>query len=155
VAVINTDSLKPLGPARDFTVSGDAKQDFLDMLIAEGKAVNRSYIPDPRPEAGSFYRSDHFPFAKRGVPAISFGGGIDIIDGKPGEAQAWAQAYTKDKYHQPADEWAADWRMDGMVADLILLHDLGEDLANSRKWPEWAEGSEFKATRDATKAERK
>ena len=155
VAVINTDSLKPLGPARDFTVSGDAKQDLLDMLIAEGRAVDRSYIPDPRPEAGSFYRSDHFPFAKRGVPAISFGGGIDIIDGKPGEAQAWAQAYTKDKYHQPADEWSADWRMDGMVADLTLLHDLGEDLANSRKWPEWAEGSEFKATRDATRAERK
>lgn len=155
VAVINTDSLKPLGPARDFTVSGDAKQDLLDLLIAEGKTVGRSYIPDPRPEAGSFYRSDHFPFAKRGVPAISFGGGIDIIDGKPGEARGWAEAYTKDKYHQPADEWSADWRMDGMVADLTLLHDLGSDLANSRTWPEWAEGSEFKAARDATKSERK
>lgn len=155
VAVINTDSLKPLGPARDFTVSGDARQDLLDLLIAEGKTVGRSYIPDPRPEAGSFYRSDHFPFAKRGVPAISFGGGIDIIDGKPGEARAWAEAYTKDKYHQPADEWSADWRMDGMVADLTLLHDLGSDLANSRIWPEWDKDSEFKAARDATKSERK
>jgi len=155
VAVINTDSLKPLGPARDFTVSGDARQDLLDLLIAEGKAVGRSYIPDPRPEAGSFYRSDHFPFAKRGVPAISFGGGIDIIDGKPGEARAWAEAYTKDKYHQPADEWSADWRMDGMVADLTLLHDLGSDLANSRTWPEWDKDSEFKAARDATRSERK
>jgi Zn-dependent M28 family amino/carboxypeptidase len=155
VAVINTDSLKPLGPARDFTVSGDARQDLLDLLIAEGKAVGRSYIPDPRPEAGSFYRSDHFPFATRGVPAISFGGGIDIIDGKPGEARAWAEAYTKDKYHQPADEWSADWRMDGMVADLTLLHDLGSDLANSRTWPEWDKDSEFKAARDATRSERK
>ena len=155
VAVINTDSLKPLGPARDFTVSGDARQDLLDLLIAEGKTVGRSYIPDPRPEAGSFYRSDHFPFAKRGVPAISFGGGIDIIDGKPGEARAWAEAYTKDKYHQPADEWSADWRMDGMVADLTLLHDLGSDLANSRIWPEWDKDSEFKAARDATRSERK
>ena len=155
VAVINTDSLKPLGPARDFTVSGDAKQDLLDLLIAEGKTVGRSYIPDPRPEAGSFYRSDHFPFAKRGVPAISFGGGIDIIDGKPGEARAWAEAYTKDQYHQPADEWSADWRMDGMVSDLTLMHDLGSDLANSRIWPEWDKDSEFKAARDATRSERK
>jgi Zn-dependent M28 family amino/carboxypeptidase len=155
VAVFNTDALSPLGPTRDFNVSGDAKQDLLDMLIAKGKAEGRVFSPDPNPEAGHFYRSDHFPFAKRGVPAISFGSGIDVIGGKPGEAQAWAEAYTKDKYHQPADEWSADWRMDGMVADLTLLHDLGSDLANSRAWPEWAEGSEFKATRDATKAERK
>ncbi|WGM40883.1 M28 family metallopeptidase [Caulobacter sp. NIBR1757] len=155
VAVFNTDALSPLGPTRDFNVSGDAKQDLLDLLIAKGKAEGRVFTPDPTPEAGHFYRSDHFPFAKRGVPAISFGSGIDVIGGKPGEAMAWAEAYTKDKYHQPADEWSADWRMDGMVADLTLLHDLGSDLANSRTWPEWGEGSEFKATRDATKAERK
>ncbi|MDB5469902.1 MAG: M28-family zinc peptidase [Caulobacter sp.] len=155
VAVFNTDALSPLGPTRDFNVSGDAKQDLLDMLIAKGKAEGRTFSPDPNPEAGHFYRSDHFPFAKRGVPAISFGSGIDVIGAQPGEAKAWAEAYTKDKYHQPADEWSADWRMDGMVADLTLLHDLGSDLANSRIWPEWAEGSEFKATRDATKAERK
>ncbi|MBI1408225.1 MAG: M28 family peptidase [Caulobacter sp.] len=155
VAVINTDALSPLGPTRDFNVSGDAKQDLLDMLIAKGKKEGRVFTPDPNPEAGHFYRSDHFPFAKRGVPAISFGSGIDVIDGKPGEAVAWAEAYTKDKYHQPADEWSPDWRMDGMVVDLTLLHDLGADLANSRVWPEWAEGSEFKAARDATKDERK
>ena len=155
VAVFNTDALSPLGPTRDFNVSGDAKQDLLDLLIAKGKTEGRVFTPDPSPEAGHFYRSDHFPFAKRGVPAISFGSGIDVIGGDPAQAVAWAEAYTKNKYHQPADEWSADWRMDGMVADLTLLHDLGSDLANSRTWPEWAEGSEFKATRDATKAERK
>ena len=155
VAVFNTDALSPLGPTRDFNVSGDAKQDLLDLLIAKGKAEGRVFKPDPSPEAGHFFRSDHFPFAKRGVPAISFGSGIEVIGGKPEEAIAWAEAYTKDKYHQPADEWSADWRMDGMVADLTLLHDLGSDLANSRIWPEWGEGSEFKAIRDATKAERK
>ena len=155
VAVFNTDALSPLGPTRDFNVSGDAKQDLLDMLIAKGKAEGRVFKPDPNPEAGHFYRSDHFPFAKRGVPAISFGSGIEVIGGKPEEAIAWAEAYTKDKYHQPADEWSPDWRMDGIVADLTLLHDLGSDLANSRVWPEWGEGSEFKATRDATRAERK
>jgi len=155
VAVINTDALSPLGPTTDFNVSGDARQDLLDMLIAKGKEEGRTFTPDPNPEAGHFYRSDHFPFAKRGVPAISFGSGINVIDGKPGEAVAWAEDYTKSKYHQPADEWSADWNMNGMVVDLTLLHDLGMDLANSRVWPEWAEGSEFKAARDATSDERK
>jgi Zn-dependent M28 family amino/carboxypeptidase len=155
VAVINTDALSPLGPTTDFNVSGDAKQDLLDMLIAKGTEEGRTFTPDPNPEAGHFYRSDHFPFAKRGVPAISFGSGINVIDGKPGEAVAWAEDYTKSKYHQPADEWSADWNMNGMVVDLTLLHDLGMDLANSRVWPEWAEGSEFKAARDATSDERK
>jgi Zn-dependent M28 family amino/carboxypeptidase len=155
VAVFNTDALSPLGPTKDFNVSGDAKQDLLDLLVAKGKESGRVLTPDPNPEAGHFYRSDHFPFAKRGVPAISFGSGIEVIGSDPNAAKAWAEAYTRDKYHQPADEWSADWNMEGMVVDLTLLHDLGLDLANSRTWPEWAEGSEFKATRDATKAERK
>jgi len=154
VAMINTDALSPLAPTTDFNVSGDAKQDLLDMLIAKGKASGRVFTPDPTPEAGHFFRSDHFPLAKRGVPAISFGSGVEVITGDKAAARAWADNYTRDKYHQPADEWGRDWTMDGMVADLTLLHDLGQDLANSRSWPEWAEGSEFKAIRDASKADR-
>jgi Zn-dependent M28 family amino/carboxypeptidase len=155
VGMINTDALSPLAPTTDFNVSGDAKQDLLDMLIAKGKASGRVFTPDPSPEAGYFFRSDHFPMAKRGVPAISFGSGVEVITGDKAAAKAWADNYTRDKYHQPADEWGPDWNMDGMVADLTLLHDLGQDLANSRSWPEWAEGSEFKAIRDASKADRK
>ena len=154
VAMINTDALSPLAPTTDFNVSGDARQDLLDMLIAKGKASGRVFTPDPTPEAGHFFRSDHFPLAKRGVPAISFGSGVEVITGDKAVARAWADNYTRDKYHQPADEWGPDWTMDGMVADLTLLHDLGQDLANSRSWPEWAEGSEFKAIRDASKADR-
>ncbi len=154
VGMINTDALSPLAPTTDFNVSGDAKQDLLDMLIAKGKASGRVFTPDPSPEAGHFFRSDHFPMAKRGVPAISFGSGVEVITGDKAAAKAWADNYTRDKYHQPADEWGPDWTMDGMVADLTLLHDLGQDLANSRNWPEWAEGSEFKAIRDASKADR-
>jgi Zn-dependent M28 family amino/carboxypeptidase len=154
VAVFNTDALSPLGPTKDFNVSGDVKQDLLDLLIAKGKTEGRVFSPDPSPEAGHFYRSDHFPFAKRGVPAISFGSGIAVVGADANAAKAWAEAYTRDKYHQPADEWSADWNMDGMVVDLTLLHDLGLDLANSRTWPEWGAGTEFKAVRDATKAER-
>jgi Zn-dependent M28 family amino/carboxypeptidase len=152
--MINTDALSPLAPTTDFNVSGDARQDLLDMLIAKGKASGRVFTPDPSPEAGHFFRSDHFPMAKRGVPAISFGSGVEVITGDKAAAKAWADNYTRDKYHQPADEWGPDWTMDGMVADLTLLHDLGQDLANSRSWPDWAEGSEFKAIRDASKADR-
>ncbi|MGO4778383.1 M28 family peptidase, partial [Lysobacter sp. 2RAB21] len=81
VAVINMDALDPTGPSRDFTTSGSAKQELLDELIATGQRWNLNYVTDPKPEAGHFFRSDHFPFAKRGVPAISFGSGEDKVDG--------------------------------------------------------------------------
>jgi Zn-dependent M28 family amino/carboxypeptidase len=77
VGVINMDALSPTGPARNFTISGSAKLDLLDQLIAKAKQYNLAYTPDPLPEAGHFFRSDHFPFAKRGVPAISYGSGND------------------------------------------------------------------------------
>jgi Zn-dependent M28 family amino/carboxypeptidase len=155
VGDINMDGAGIYGRAHDFTISGNAKLDLLDDLIALGKLQGRTYTADPRPEAGSFFRSDHFPFAKRGVPAISFGGGRDLLDGGVERGKALADAYVKDRYHQPADEWSADWDWSGVVEDLTLLHDLGWKLATSREWPGWASDSEFKAARDATKAQRK
>ena len=155
VGVLNIDALSAAGPARNFSVSGSAKLGLLDDLIAVGKAEGRVFSPDPNPAAGSFYRSDHFPFAKRGVPAISFESGDDLITGGLTAGKAWGESYTTDRYHQPADEWNDSWNLDGIVQDLGLLHTLGDQLANSRRWPEWAEGSEFKAARDKTAAERK
>ena len=155
VADINLDGINVNGPARNFTISGSARLGLLDDLIAEGAKAGRTYSPEPHPEAGSFYRSDHFSFAKQGVPAISFKSGYDLIEGGTARGEALAADYTKYRYHQPADEWRADWNLTGAVQDLNLLFSLGESLANSREWPEWAAGSEFKAARDASKAERK
>jgi Zn-dependent M28 family amino/carboxypeptidase len=155
VGVINMDGVGPSGLARDFTTSGNAPLTLQDELIAVGKTLDRSYSPDPRPEAGSFYRSDHFPFALRGVPAISFGGGQDLVDGGVEAGQAWRRTYTAERYHQPADEFDPNWDRRGFVADGILLYKLGDKLANSRLWPEWKPGAEFKAERDKTAAQRK
>ncbi|MFA7648455.1 MAG: M28 family metallopeptidase [Phenylobacterium sp.] len=155
VGLINMDALKPMGPARDFTTSGDAPVTLQDELIAVARERGRSYSPDPRPEAGSFFRSDHFPFAKRGVPAISFGSGQDLLDGGAAAGAAWSKAYTADRYHQPSDELTPDWRFDGMAADAELLYALGRRLADSDIWPEWKAGSEFKAAREASEAERR
>ncbi|UTP40232.1 M28 family metallopeptidase [Phenylobacterium sp. LH3H17] len=155
VANINMDALSPAGPAKDFGSSGNAASTLQDELIATGKAKGRSYTPDPRPEAGSFFRSDHFSFAKRGVPAISFGSGRDLVNGGKAAGDAYAKAYTADRYHQPADEFDPNWNLEGVAQDGELMLDLGRKLANSTQWPAWKEGSEFKQTRDATASQRK
>jgi len=155
VANINMDALSPMGPARDFTSSGDAASTLQDAMIAVGKAQGRTYSPDPNPEAGSFFRSDHFPFAKRGVPAISFGSGRDLVNGGKAAGDKFEETYTADRYHQPADEFDDSWNLEGIAQDGQLMLDLGRQLANSTTWPEWKEGSEFKQTRDATASQRK
>lgn len=155
VGVLNMDGVGPTGLARDFTTSGNAPLTLQDELIAVGKTHDRYFTPDPRPEAGSFFRSDHFPFAKVGVPAISFGGGQDLVTGGKAAGLANRTAYTADKYHQPADEFDPAWDPKGFEADGALLFDLGQKLANSRIWPDWKEGAEFKAERDKTKSQRK
>jgi len=152
--VLNVDALDPHGPARNFTISGSAKLDLIDDLVAEAKKRGISYTPDPSPEAGHFFRSDHFSFAKQGVPAISFGSGNDWIDGGLAAGKAADEDYTAKRYHQPADEWQADWPFTGMARDLQLLYTVGNDLANSRAWPNWSEDSEFRAARDTTASDR-
>jgi Zn-dependent M28 family amino/carboxypeptidase len=153
--VINMDALDPHGPARDFTISGSAKLGLLDDLIADAKKYNMSYAADPRPEAGGFFRSDHFSFAKRGVPAISFGAGNDWVNGGVAAGKAADDEYTAKRYHQPTDEWEAGWPFTGMARDLQLLYTLGSDLANSDRWPDWSKDSEFRAIRDASVNQRK
>ena len=155
VGVINMDALDPHGPSRNFTISGSAKLGLLDDLIADAKTFGMVYSPDPKPEAGHFFRSDHFSFAKRGVPAISFGSGNDWVDGGVAAGKAAEDDYTAKRYHQQGDEWQADWPFTGMARDLQVLYVLGSQLANSDEWPDWSKDSEFRAIRDKTAAERK
>ena len=152
--VINTDVLGVLGPARDFSVRGNQKFGLLDMLIEEGAKRGRRFTPDPHPETGGFFRSDHFTMAKVGVPALSFTPGQDLINGGVARAEAWSKNYTTNMYHQPADEFSPDWDFSGMAEDAALLHAVGLRLANSREWPNWSADSEFRAARDRSAAER-
>jgi Zn-dependent M28 family amino/carboxypeptidase len=153
--VINMDALDPHGPTRNFTISGSAKLGLLDDLIADAKKYDMVYTPDPKPEAGHFFRSDHFSFAKRGVPAISFGSGNDWVNGGIKAGKAAEDEYIARHYHQPSDQWQASWAFTGMVRDMQLLYTVGSQLANSEQWPDWSKDSEFRATRDASAAERK
>jgi Zn-dependent M28 family amino/carboxypeptidase len=153
--VINMDALGVYGPARNFSISGAAKLGLLDDLVAEGRRRGRTFMPEPHPENGGFYRSDHFSFAKRGVPAVSFEAGNDLVSGGAERGEMLSKAYTAARYHQPADEWSADWDLSGMAQDLSMLYAVGSRLANSRAWPNWSADSEFRAERDRTSAERR
>jgi Zn-dependent M28 family amino/carboxypeptidase len=152
--MINTDVMGVLGPARDFSIRGNQKFGLLDMLVEEGAKRGRRYTPDPKPETGGFFRSDHFTVAKAGVPAMSFSPGQDLVTGGVPRAQAWSANYTSKMYHQPADEYDASWDFTGMAQDAELIHAVGLRLANSCDWPNWSADSEFRAARDRTAAER-
>jgi Zn-dependent M28 family amino/carboxypeptidase len=153
--VINMDGPFGMEKTTNFSISGAAKLDLLTMLTAEAAKQNRAYTPDPRPEAGSFYRSDHFSFAKRGVPAISFQPGRDLVNGGAARGKELADAYTRDKYHQPADEFDPTWNTSSVQGDMTLLYETGRKLADGAMWPNWSPDSEFGAVRSKTAAERK
>ncbi|MGZ8363094.1 MAG: M28 family metallopeptidase [Caulobacteraceae bacterium] len=155
VGVINLDALGVSGPSRDVTLSGGGQVSLEDDIESYAKAEGRRLSPDPEPGAGHFYRSDHFPFAKAGVPAVSFGSGEDLVNGGTAAGQAASEDYTTKRYHQPDDEWSDSFDLTGQAQDVSMLFRLGRDLANSTRWPEWKPNSEFKAARDKTAAERK
>lgn len=153
VADINMDSMSVNGPARDFGTLG--ANTLVDMIEAEGRKHGRTLAPDPRPEAGSFYRSDHFPFSKAGVPAASFQPGEDLVNGGKEKGKALREAFTAKKYHQPKDEWSETLDFSGEAQDVTLLYNVGRALATSNAWPQWKEGSEFKALRDKSTQQRR
>jgi Zn-dependent M28 family amino/carboxypeptidase len=153
--VINLDGLSPLGPARDFTIFSSTKLDLIDHLIAKARQWNLTYVPDPKPEAGFAFRSDHFSFAKHGVPAIWFSSGHNLEDGGTAAGDAALMAYMSNSYHRPSDEWSAQWQFTGLAHDLEFLYSVGRDLANSSSWPNWSLDSEFYAVRKRSANKRK
>ncbi len=155
VAVINMDGMSPFVPSRDYGIYGTAKLGLLDDLKQVAGGWKLRYTPDPKPEAGSFFRSDHFSFAKRGVPAISYSAGQDWDVGGVAAGKAEEDDYVAHRYHQQADEWKPEWTFAGAARDLQVLYTLGMQLADSRQWPDWSSDSEFRAIRDQSAAERK
>jgi Zn-dependent M28 family amino/carboxypeptidase len=155
VGVINTDANGPQPVAHDMSLPGSGQSHLEDYLAKALKAQGRVVSPDPQPEKGGFFRSDHFSLAKQGIPAISPGGGEDLVVGGRAAGKKLADDYTYHRYHQPSDEWKADWDLSGPLLDLKALYAMGVDLANSDVWPGWYPGSEFKAARDKEMAGKK
>ena len=147
VADINIDMLPLSGPTRDVPIFGKGQNDLEDRLEILAAAKGRYVSDDHMPEEGFYYRSDHFPFARMGVPAIMPWHGWDWVDGgrAAGEA-AWRAKFSAD-YHKASDEWSADLDFTSAVENLTLLYHLGLDLANSSDWPGWKPTSEFAVVR--------
>jgi Zn-dependent M28 family amino/carboxypeptidase len=134
-------------------VIGAGASQLEDTLKAVLDGKGRVIRPDPTPENGFFYRSDHISLAKKGVPMLYVRTGIDLIDGGIEAGQGFAQRYTTDLYHKPADEYADTWTLDGMAEDVNIDFDVINVLANNTEWPNWYDGNEFRAMRDAQRAQ--
>jgi Zn-dependent M28 family amino/carboxypeptidase len=148
-ANINIDGINQWGRTKDISVVGLGASDLDDYLRDAAKEQGRTITPDPEPEKGFYYRSDHFNFAKQGVPALDPDSGIDYIGKPAGWGKAKRDEYTKNDYHQPSDQVKPDWDLSGAAEDAQLLMAVGYRVANADKLPEWKPGNEFKAKRDA------
>ena len=115
-------------------------------------AMNLRLSPEEDIERGYYYRSDHFSFAKRGVPMFSVGRGTDWVNGGTAAGRAVGEAYTKDAYHGPADEYDGKWDWSGILQDGELYYRLGRSLAMTSDWPNWHKGDEFRAIRDKSRS---
>ncbi|MBK8250859.1 MAG: M28 family peptidase [Gemmatimonadetes bacterium] len=152
VANINMDGLNQWGPTSDLTVIGLGASELDDYASAAASEAGRTLRPDPEPEKGYYYRSDHFNFAKVGVPAFYAGDGVDYIGKPPEYGMEKRKVYVADDYHKPQDEIKPDWVMTGAIDDLKLLMTIGYRVAAAARWPEWRPGNEFRAAREASLA---
>ena len=148
VGVINLDGDGPRPRSHDVKASGTGQSELEDVLKKALATQGRVLSPDPEPEKGEFYRSDHFSLAKLGIPAISPGGGRDLLVGGEAAGQKLVDDYTNHRYHQPSDEWRADWDLSGPTEDAQAYYLAGKALANGEFWPNYYMTSEFRAARD-------
>lgn len=154
VGVLNVDEVNNYGRTKDIMVVGQGQSEMEDLLKEEAGKQNRYISYDATPEAGHYFRSDHFSFAKAGVPALAQGFGIDVAGKGKEYGKKMQEAFNAQHYHGPSDEYQTNWDLSGAAEDLQLLFMVGKRLAYGHDWPGWKTGSEFKAEREKTAAER-
>ena len=156
VANLTLDILQTAGPARDVLLVGEGQSELEDDLAHAAARQGRVVTPEALPERGLFFRADHFPLAREGVPVLllmAMSGGADLLDGGREAGDRWLAGYMK-CYHQACDRWSPDWDLRGAAQDIALLQAIGGQLANSRRWPQWRPGSEFRAVRQQSQSAR-
>ncbi len=148
VVGINMDGLNILGRTKDIVVVGWG-QSNLEKTLEKYAAKQKRYLTqEETPQAGYFFRSDHFPFVKRGVPFVNAGSGNNMVKGGKAAGIKASNDYVEKNYHQQSDEWSPKWNLSGMIEDLQIYYSIGNEFANSKEWPKWNDKSEFKAIRD-------
>lgn len=147
-AGVNMDALSLLGPSHDVTVVGYGSHELEEILAAAAARQDRQIEREPTPEAGYYYRSDHFNLAKIGIPALYAKGGINHREHGPEYGQDWQAQYNAERYHKPADVWEESWDLRGVLEDMELYYVVGRAVADSDSWPQWYEGNEFRAIRE-------
>ena len=147
VAGINMDGMLPTGPTHDMVVVGYGASELEDILTDVLEADGRVVRPDPLPQNGYFYRSDHVSYAKIGIPMLYADGGDDMVEGGRPAGTAAAAEYTALRYHKPQDEYNPNWDLSGMQQNISALYEVGRRIAQSDEWPTWYEGNEFEAIR--------
>ncbi|HXC56268.1 MAG TPA: M28 family peptidase [Rhizomicrobium sp.] len=155
VGGVNLDGGSTGGHAHDLVLIGNGASEMEDMLADVLKTQDRTIAPDPEPEKGGFYRSDHISLSRVGVPMLDPAGGYDMVVGGKARGQAIRDDYRANHYHQPSDEFNPSWDVSGQIDDLLALYTLGDTLANSDRWPNWYKDNEFRAIRDKSLAGRK
>jgi Zn-dependent M28 family amino/carboxypeptidase len=151
VGGVNMDGLNVAGDTRDFVVIGKGKSQLEDYMKRATDRFGLTVKNEPSPQAGYYYRSDHFSLARQGVPMLYAEGGEDLVVGGLAAGRAAAEDYRTNRYHQPSDEYDPKWDWSGAVRDLQIYWLIGRELADSRDWPNWNPGDEFRAIRDQSR----
>ena len=152
VGGVNMDGLAVAGATRDVNIIGIGKSELDGYVTRWAAKGGRTITPEATPEKGFYYRSDHFSFARLGVPMLDAGAGDDLVVGGVAAGRAAAEDYTTNRYHKPQDEYDPNWNWDGAVQDLTMYYGIGRELADGTAWPNWAPTAEFRAIRDKSRA---
>ncbi|HET6630601.1 MAG TPA: M28 family metallopeptidase [Woeseiaceae bacterium] len=153
-AVINMDAMSPYGKTNDLVVVGYGMNELQGYLERAAAEQGRTLVPEPTPEKGFYFRSDHFNFAKKGVPALYAEAGNDYVEGGTERGEKLEAEYTAERYHKPGDEYDPSWDLSGMVQNLELFYQVGNTIADSNAWPEWLENVSFRAIREKSADQR-